>query len=59
MHLIDTGFQYSDRVAAIHWGEGVHGGFAVWGYHYLESYNKTVPFDTTYAETCNTIEGWV
>lgn len=58
MHSIDTGYQYSDRVAAIHWGEGVHGGFVVWGYHYLESYHKSVPFDTTHAETCNIIEGW-
>ncbi|HVT62578.1 MAG TPA: hypothetical protein VHD33_03730 [Legionellaceae bacterium] len=56
--MVDTGFQFSDRGAAIHWREGVHGGFVVWGYHYLESYSKTVPFDTTYTETCNIIEGW-
>ncbi|MCX7119809.1 MAG: hypothetical protein NTZ86_08130 [Legionellales bacterium] len=22
MHVIDTGYQYKDRVAAVHWGEG-------------------------------------
>lgn len=58
MHLIDTGFILNDRVAAIHWGEGVHGGFVVWGYHYLKGYHDSVPFDTTYAETCNIIDGW-
>ena len=58
IHMIDTGFQYKDRVAAVHWGEGVHAGFLVWGYHYLAEYKKSIPFDTTYAEGCNIIEGW-
>ena len=58
VHMIDTGFQYKNRVAAIHWGEGVHAGFVVWGYHYLEDYHKRIPFDTTHAEGCNIIEGW-
>lgn len=58
MHLIDTGYHYNDRVAAVHWGEGVHGGFVVWGYHYLEGWNGGMYFADTYAETCNIIEGW-
>jgi hypothetical protein len=57
-HMIDTGYIFNDRVAAIHWGEGVRGGFVVWGYHYLSTYHKTVPFDKTYAEGCNIIDGW-
>lgn len=58
IHKIDTGFQYKDRVAAICWGEGVHSGFVVWGYHFLRGHHDTVPFDTTYADSCNIIEGW-
>lgn len=57
-HHIDTGFNYNDRVAGIHWGEGVHGGFEVWGYHYLREYHRDIPFDQTYATTCNIIDGW-
>lgn len=57
-HLIDTGFNYNDRVAAICWGEGVHGGFVVWGYHYLKGYHESVPFDTTHADGCSIIDGW-
>ncbi|PJD90709.1 MAG: hypothetical protein CK424_08560 [Legionella sp.] len=58
MRKIDTVFEYKDRVAAIHWGEGVHGGFEVWGYHYLANGYKTIPFDTTHAVGCSLIEGW-
>ena len=58
VHLIDTDFIYNDRVAAIHWGEGVHGGFGVWGYHYLLEYNSGIPFDQTYAVDCSIIDGW-
>lgn len=57
-HHIDTGFHYNDRVAAVHWGEGVHGGFEVWGYHFLRDYHATIPFDQTYANGCNIIDGW-
>ncbi len=58
MHAVDTGFQFKDRVAAIHWGEGTQGGFQVWGYHYLKGHHEKVPFEITYAEGCNIIEGW-
>ncbi|MBA3535872.1 MAG: hypothetical protein H0T84_04585 [Tatlockia sp.] len=57
-HLIDTGYNTNDRVAAVHWGEGVHGGFVVWGYHYRKNYHESAPFETTYAEGCNIIDGW-
>jgi hypothetical protein len=59
MHLIDTGWVYSDRVAAVHWGEGVHGGYAVWGYHYFNTYNSMGPTETTFAEGCEIIDGWI
>ena len=59
-HLMDTGFTYDSRVAAIHWGEGdVLNNWVVYGYHYLYEYHKTIPFDQTYAESCNIIDGWV
>lgn len=58
MHKIDTGFHNQDRVAAVHWGEGVHGGWVVWGYHYLLPDFENVPFDTTFADGCNIIDGW-
>lgn len=59
-HIIDTGFQYTWRAHAIHWGEGdMTGSWRVWGYHYLLSYDKRKPFATTYAEGCNIIDGWV
>ena len=58
-HKIDTDFHYQDRVAAVHWSEGVYGGYKVWGYHYLLPDYKIVPFDTTYAIDCQIIEGWV
>ena len=58
MHMIDTDYQHNDRVAAVHWGEGVHGGFVVWGYHYLQGYMRGMYFDSTFAEGCNIIEGW-
>ena len=59
VHNIDTGFIYNSRVAAIHWGEGdVLNNWVVYGYHYLYEYHKTLPFDQTYAEHCNIIDGW-
>jgi hypothetical protein len=58
-HVIDTGFQFKDRVAAVHWGEGTQGGYEVWGYHYLFPVYKIVPFDTTHTTSCDIIEGWV
>ena len=57
-HMMDTGFSYTWRQHAIHWGEGVHGDFQVWGYHYLYEYSQKVPFDTTYANDCSIYDGW-
>lgn len=49
-HTIDTGFIYTWRAHAIHWGEGSPtGSWRVWGYHYLSDYHRTIPFDTTYS----------
>ena len=57
-HLVDTGYYYKDRQAAIHWGEGLYAGFQVWGYHYLRGFHDTIPFADTYAIHCNFIDGW-
>lgn len=58
-HTMDTGFNYTWRAHAIHWGEGnPAGSWRVYGYHYLSDYHRKIPFDTTYAEICNIIDGW-
>lgn len=58
-HVMDTGFQYTWRAHAIHWGEGTDTGtWKVSGYHYEINYSKKVPFDTTFATFCNIIDGW-
>lgn len=59
-HHIDTGFNWTWRAHAIHWGEpfGNDDYWCVSGYHYLFDYSKYIPFDTTYAESCNIIDGW-
>jgi hypothetical protein len=58
-HGIDTGYNYTWRAHAIHWGEPVfNSGWKVSGYHYLLEYHRDIPFDSTYAETCNIIDGW-
>jgi hypothetical protein len=49
-HVIDTGWDYNWRVAAIHWGEG--NPLKLWqvfGKHYDYSYSKVAPFEETYA----------
>jgi hypothetical protein len=59
LHSLDTGFNYTWRAHAVHWAEAIATGkWEVWGYHYLYEYNAKIPFDTTYADTCNIIEGW-
>jgi hypothetical protein len=59
-HQMDTGFNYTWRAHAIHWGEGTRIlSWRVWGYHYVLDYNKRVPFGKTYANHCNIIDGWV
>ena len=60
-HVIDTGYTYTWRQHAIHWGEPVqtNGGWLVWGYHYLKgSHGELFPFDTTFAEDCSIYDGW-
>lgn len=59
MHHIDTGFGYTWRQHAIHWGEPIAGGtWEVWGYHYLLGFSSNVAFDYTYANDCKIIDGW-
>jgi hypothetical protein len=58
-HQIDTGFNYTWRAHAIHWGEpNFSGKWEVWGYHYLKEYSQNMPFDFTYADDCKIIDGW-
>ena len=58
-HLMDSGFNYTWRAHAIHWGEGNPAGtWSVSGYHYEFYYSKNIPFDRTYATSCNIIDGW-
>lgn len=58
-HQIDSGFNWTWRAHAIHWGEPFISGFwEVYGYHYEMEYSKYVPFGTTYADDCQIIEGW-
>jgi hypothetical protein len=59
MHSIDTGYDYTWRQHAIHWGEPIASGkWEVWGYHYLKGYHDRTPFDSTYADDCRIIDGW-
>jgi hypothetical protein len=58
-HHEDTGFVFDSRVAVVHWGEGNERyRWNVSGYHYLYEYHRTIPFDSTFANNCNYIEGW-
>ncbi len=58
-HHIDLGFNYTWRAHAIHWGESIGSGvWEVFGYHYLLEYSEYIPFDSTYANNCNIIDGW-
>ncbi len=59
MHSMDTGYAYTWRQHAIHWGEPMASGkWEVWGYHYLKGFHDKTPFDTTYADDCKIIDGW-
>lgn len=60
-HTIDTGYEYTWRQAAVHWGEAPHGDhrWVVSGYHYLKQYGTgKVPFDTTTTGDCSIYNGW-
>ena len=59
MHEDSAGYDYNDRVAVVHWLEGlVSDPWQVWGYHYFYDYSQYIPFDSTYATDCQFIEGW-
>ncbi len=61
-HVVDTGFEYTWRSAAVHWGEAYPGNSYRWqvtGYHFIDTYgNGRVPFDITYATDCSIYDGW-
>ena len=59
-HVIDTGWQYTWRAHAIHWGEGNPVKlWQVWGDHYEYGISKVRPFARTYAIECSIIDGWI
>lgn len=60
-HHIDTGYAYTWRQAAVHWGEAPLGDhrWTVSGYHYLIDYgNGKIPFDSTHVGDCSIYNGW-
>lgn len=60
-HVVDTGFKYTWRQAAVHWGEGplCRSDWEVSGYHYIDTYaNGKIPFDQTFADDCGIYNGW-
>lgn len=60
-HHMDTGYAYTWRQAAVHWGEAPLGAhrWTVSGYHYLSDYgNGNIPFDSTNVGDCSIYNGW-
>lgn len=60
-HHVDTGFNYTWRAAAVHWGEAPLDDhrWTVGGYHYLAEYgNGRIPFDETHVGNCSIYNGW-
>lgn len=59
-HVIDTGWVYTWRAHAIHWGEGDPKYlWTVYGVHYQYDISKTAPFAQTQSMFCSIIDGWL
>ena len=57
-HSIGTGWQYTWRSAAVHWGEG-HGGWIVHGYHWIKnSQGQIRPIGEEIVKDCSIYDGW-
>lgn len=55
----DTEGEYTWRSAAVHWGEGVQGGWVVYGSHYWFDENKRmILIGETFAVDCSIYDGW-
>ena len=62
-HLVDTGWNYTWRSAAVHWGEGgvdpLQYKWNVYGYFFEDSYaNGKWPFKEDWAIDCKFYDGW-
>jgi len=59
-HAIDSGWDYTWRSHAVHWGEGdPHNAWIVYGIHYEYGISKTSPFAQTDSIFCSFIDGWI
>jgi hypothetical protein len=59
IHGINTGWEYTWRSAAVHWGEAKPGsGWTVIGYHWLRENNKERMIDITEVSDCSIYDGW-
>lgn len=61
-HLVATGPQFGKwRVAAIHWGEGVHGfpEHVVQGHHWWQINPRRTIYTRTWATDCNLGQGFI
>lgn len=61
-HLVDTGWNYTWRSAAVHQGEAPEIGRYKWdveGYYFYEGYaNGKWPFTQDYSRDCSLYDGW-
>lgn len=58
-HIVDTGWQYTWRSAAVHWGEGVPP--TVWrviGTHFINVNNQLLLLGITDTANCSIYDGW-
>jgi hypothetical protein len=59
IHVVNTGWQYTWRSAAVHWGESPMGGnWYVVGYHWQRQNGQEVMIDYTQTGDCSQYDGW-
>lgn len=59
IHGITTGWEYTWRSAAVHWGEAKPGsGWMVIGYHWLRENYKERMINQTQVTDCSSYDGW-
>lgn len=56
-HMLDTGWEYTWRSAAVHWGEG-RGGWTVVGYHLQVINGSPILLAKTIVRDCSIYDGW-
>ena len=58
VHSVATGWQYTWRSAAIHWGEG-RGGWVVHGYHWIKDESgRVICLGEETVSDCSIYDGW-